>query len=185
METNYSSLDTIEKYELVFRELKVNEEEYDTNNVHRKLIDLVGGLGLTNSVHEKFIKCIISEYCRLYSLSNTKRNKLIHKYKAPNKIKDFAQDLQLDLDEAFDLEKASIQGKYAYITNVESILSVVSEQRSIRNDYLHGDFNFVDNIGYELYCQQITQFQEIHNFIFKIFRYSFNKNFDSLPELFA
>ncbi len=183
MDVNYSSLDVIEKYELVFRELIIDEEKYDINNNHRKLIDMVGGLGLTNSIHEKFIKCILFEYSRLHTLSNAKTDILIRKYKAPNKIKEFAQDLRLDLEEAFSLEKASIQNKFSYITNVESILSVVSDQRQIRNNYLHGDFNFVDSISYELYCQQITQFQEIHNFIFKIFRYSFNKNIDSLPEL--
>lgn len=183
MDVNYSSLDVIEKYELVFKELIIDEEEYDLNNDYRKLIDMVGGLGLTNSIHEKFIKCILSEYSRLYGLSNTKKEKLVKKYKTPNKIKDFAQDLRLDLEEAFALQKGSIQSKYAYITNVESILSVVSDQRKIRNDYLHGDFNFNDNIGYELYCQQITQFQELHNFIFKIFRYSFIRNIDLLPEL--
>lgn len=183
MDVNYSSLDTIEKYDLVFRELMINEENYDLNNRHRKLIDMVGGLGLSNSIHEKFVKCVLTEYSRLYSLSNTKKDRLIRKYKAPNRIKEFAQDLQLDLEEAFNLEKASIQNKYAYITNVESMLIVISDQRQIRNNYMHGDFNFVDNINYDLYCQQIIQFQEIHNFIFKIFRYSFNKNIDSLPEL--
>lgn len=183
MDINYSSLDVIEKYDLIFRELLIGEEEYDLNTDYRKLIDMVGGLGLTNSIHEKFVKCIISEYSRLHTLSNNKKGKLVKKYKTPNKIKDFAEDLQLDLDEAFNLEKESIQDKYAYITNVESILSVVSEQRKIRNDYLHGDFNFIDTISYELYCQQITQFQELHNFIFKIFRYSFTRNMNLLPEL--
>lgn len=183
MDINYSSLDTIENYSLVFRELKMDEQVYYMNNENKKLVYIVAGLGLTNSIHEKFIKCILSEYSKLYDLSRNNMDKLIRKYKAPNKIREFANDLRLDLEEAFNLEKMSIQNKYAHIINVESILSVISEQRQIRNDYLHGDFDFRDNISYELYCRQITQFHEIHNFIFKIFRYSFKKNIDSLPEL--
>lgn len=180
---NYSSLDTIENYALVFEELLMNESQYDKNNHNKKLVYIVAGLGLTNSIHEKFIKCILAEYSRLYTVSNKKREKLIRRYKAPKNIVNLAQDLELDLDEAFNLEKSSIQGKHAHITNVASILSVVSEQRDARNNYLHGDFDFSDAISYELYCQQVTDFHEIHNFIFKIFRYSFNRNLASLPEL--
>ncbi len=182
MDVGYSSLDIIEKYNLVFSEFIIDEEKYDTNNNNRKLIDIVGGVGLTNSIHEMFVKCIVSEYGNLYTLSNTKKNLLIKYYKSPKAIKYFASDLNLNLEEAFNLEKAPIQSKYAYIINVENLLSMISEHRELRNNYLHGDFDFEDNISYELYCENITRFQEMHNFVFKIFRYGFNKNIDCLPE---
>jgi len=183
MDVNYSSLDTIENYGLIFKELAMTESQYGLKNNYKQLIYTVAGLGLTNSIHERFIKCILAEYSRLHSLSKTKMDKLIRQYKSPKNIVALANDLQLDLEEAFNLEKKLIQNKYAYITNVESILNVVSEQRKIRNDYLHGDFSFTDAISYGLYSQQVTEFHEIHNFIFKIFRYSFNSNLGSLPKL--
>jgi len=183
MEIHYSSLDTIEKYNTLFNEFSSTKTSYLTLNINRQLIDFSSGLGLSNSIHERFIKSILSEYKNRYSLSNTKKDKIIYKYKSPKKIKEFIELFELNLDESFDLMKNEIQTKYPIINNMDNLLSIIKEQRDIRNDYLHGDFNFSDEISFEKFNEHLLRFQEIHNYVFKIIRYSFNKNIDNLPEL--
>jgi hypothetical protein len=179
----YSTIDTIDEYEILFHEFHIKYTTYSVSEINHNLIYLAAGLGLSNSIHEKFIKCIIEDYIRINRLSNTKKKKLINSYKAPNKIKDFVTLLGLDLVEAFDLMKLDIQANYSHIDSFYSVIAVISDQRNIRNDYLHGDFNILDEIDLSVFQENIIDFQKIHNFLFKMIRYSFLKNITSLPDI--
>ena len=128
MAIEYSSIETIESYDSVFIKFNKKSEEYNSLDNHSKLIILVAGLGLTNSIHERFIKSII----------------------------------------------------YEYTNNLINILEIQSD---VRNNYLHGDFNFDDDIMFEVFKDNILDFQKIHSFTLKITRYSFVKNLSNLPDI--
>lgn len=183
MAIDYSTLDTIQNYDSLFKEFYNQRESYNELDNNSRLIYLTAGLGLTNSIHEKFIKSMIAEYINIYKLSNKKREKVIQRYKSPNKLIEFVELLQLDLNEAFEFMKRDIQEKFELINSVESLMSILKEQRNNRNDYLHGDFNFSDEILLDTFQENIIDFQEVHNFILKITRYSFIKNRDNLPNI--
>jgi len=100
-------------------------------------------------------------------------------------IEDFVNLLNLNLNEAFELNKIDIQKKFKIINSVDNLISILSMQRDIRNDYLHGDFNFDDDISFETFKENILDFQQIHNFILKIIRYSFLNNISKLPDISA
>jgi len=183
MAIEYSPLETIQNYDVVFQKFINDNEEYKSLDDSSKLIYFTAGLGLSNSIHERFIKSIISEYVKIHELSNNKKKDLIKSYKTPNKINDFVILLNLDLDEAFELNKVDIQSKFSIINSVDNLISILNMQRSIRNNYLHGDFNFDDEILFEDFKENIIHFQQIHNFILRIMRYSFISNIDKLPDI--
>lgn len=183
MEIEYSTLDTIESYDRLFYDFSNRREQYDLLNKNKRLIYLAAGLGLSNSIHEKFIKSVIEEYKAVYSLSNNKRNKIINTYKAPKKVKEFVELFGLNLDEAFELNKLEIQSKFNIIDSVDNLLNIISEQRDVRNNYLHGDFNFSEDILFDTFKMHIIEFQELHSFILKIIRYSFISNRENLPDI--
>lgn len=183
MGIDYSTIDTIENYDTLFRKFHDYINNYEALDSSSKLIYLTAGLGLSNSIHERFIKSIFEEYGKLHELSKTKKQKAINSYKAPKKVISFVTLLELDLNEAFELNKIDIQQKFALINTLDNLMDILNNQREIRNDYLHGDFNFNDEIVFDIFNQNIIQFQEIHNFILKIIRYSFIKNIDVLPNI--
>ncbi len=183
MAVEYSMIETIQNYDTLFRKFCNDTESYANLDKDSRLIYLTAGLGLSNSIHEKFIKSIIHEYMKIYELSNNKRKIAIKIYKAPKKIVEFVELLHLDLNEAFELNKIDIQKKFTLINSLDNLMSILSQQRDIRNEYLHGDFNFYDDILFETFKENIIDFQEIHNFILKITRYSFIKNIDKLPDI--
>ncbi len=183
MAIEYSTFDTIQNYDILFRKLYNDNKSYELLDKSSRLIYLAAGLGLSNSIHEKFIKSIIEEYIKINALSNTKKNTAIKRYKAPNKLIDFVELLNLDLNEAFQFMKMDIQDKFRLINSVDNLMSILKDQRSNRNDYLHGDFNFHDEIVFDTFKENIIDFQEIHNFILKITRYSFVKNMGNLPDI--
>ncbi len=183
MVIEYSTIETIQSYDNLFEKFCNDSENYENLDKSSRLIYLAAGLGLSNSIHEKFIKSIIYEYMKIYELSNTKKEKVIKKYKTPKKIVDFIELLHLNLNEAFELNKIDIQKKFNIINSIDNLMSILSLQRDIRNDYLHGDFNFYDDISFETFKENIIDFQEVHNFILKITRYSFLQNINNLPDI--
>lgn len=183
MAIDYSTIDTIENYDILFEKFYNDNDSYEILDKSSKLIYLAAGLGLSNSIHEKFIKSMITEYINIHELSNTKRDIVIRRYKAPNKLIDFVELLDLDLNEAFEFMKIDIQGKFQLINSVDNLMGILKDQRNNRNDYLHGDFNFSDEILFDTFKENIIDFQEVHNFILKITRYSFIKNINSLPDI--
>jgi len=183
MATSYSSLDTIDNYEFLFKEFKIKFDKYADFEKRKRLIYFSAGLGLSNSFHEKFIKSIIEEYKMFHSLSNSKKKDIIWNHKAPGTTKRFVDLLELDLDESFNLYKEDIQSKFSHIDSFDSVIAVISEQRDIRNNYMHGDFDFLDEIEAETFKDNIIDFQIIHHFIIKLIRYSFYKNKDKLPDI--
>ena len=182
MAIEYSSSETIESYNSTFRRFNEKIASFDTLDNQSKLIFLIAGLGLTNSIHERFIKSIIYEYTTIHQLSENAKKKLIRQYKSPKGIKGFVRLLNLDLNEAFELNKIEIKDEF-FIDSVDNLINVVELQRDVRNDYLHGDFNFNDDIVFEIFKDNILDFQKIHSFILKITRYSFIKNLNSLPDI--
>lgn len=182
MGIEYSSSETIESYNSVFRKFDKKLEEFGMLDNQSKLIFLIAGLGLTNSIHERFVKSIIYEYNNVHELSENVKKRLIRQYKSPKGIKGFVQLLNLDLNEAFELNKIEIKDNF-FIDSIDNLINVVELQRDVRNDYLHGDFNFHDDIVFEIFKDNILDFQKIHSFILKITRYSFIKNLNSLPDI--
>ena len=172
MAIEYSSIETIESYDSVFIKFNKKSEEYNSLDNHSKLIILVAGLGLTNSIHERFIKSIIYEYTKIHDLSQRKKDKLVKLYKSPKGIRGFVNLFKLDLQEAFDLKKLEIPNGFL-INSVDNLI----------NNYLHGDFNFDDDIMFEVFKDNILDFQKIHSFTLKITRYSFVKNLSNLPDI--
>lgn len=183
MAIDYSIIDTIENYDTLFKKFHNDNQSYGTLDTGSRLIYLTAGLGLSNSIHERFIKSMIEEYIKIHGLSKTKKKKIIDGYKAPKKVISFVTLLGLDLNEAFELNKIDIQEKFTLINSIDNLMEILNDQREIRNDYLHGDFNFNDEIIFETFNENIIEFQEIHNFILKIIRYSFIKNIDNLPDI--
>jgi len=180
MAIEYSTIETIQSYDSLFEKICNYSKNYNDFDKNSKLIYLAAGLGLSNSIHEKFIKSILHEYMKIYNLSHRKREKAIKTYKAPKKIVDFVNLLNLNLDEAFELNKIDIQKKYKIINSVDNLINM---QRDIRNDYLHGDFNFYDDISFETFKENVIDFQQIHNFVLKIIRYSFLNSINNLPDI--
>lgn len=183
MVIEYSTIETIQSYDILFEKFCSDSESYKNLDKSSRLIYLTAGLGLSNSIHERFIKSIIYEYMKIYELSNTKKEKVIKRYKAPKKIVEFVELLDLNLNEAFELNKIDIQGKFTLINSIDNLINILSLQRDIRNYYLHGDFNFYDDILFETFKENIIDFQQMHNFILKITRYSFIKNIGNLPDI--
>ncbi|MCC5426783.1 hypothetical protein, partial [Clostridium botulinum] len=62
MDIEYSSNETIQSYDSIFKNFNDKIKEYNGLDKQSKLIFLIAGLGLTNSIHERFIKSIIYEY---------------------------------------------------------------------------------------------------------------------------
>ncbi|WP_346877716.1 hypothetical protein [Clostridium sp. UBA5712] len=182
MAIEYSSNETIQSYDNVFRKFNEKIEDYNELDNNSKLIYLTAGLGLTNSIHERFIKSIIYEYTNLYELSENKKKLVIRKYKSPKGIKGFVELLSLDLEEAFELNKLEIKDKF-FIDSVDNLINMLEIQRDVRNDYLHGDFNFHDDILFEIFKDNVLEFQQLHSFILKITRYSFLNNLNKLPDI--
>lgn len=183
MEITYSTLDTIEEYDNLFRDFHIEYSNYSILNKNKNLIYLSAGLGLSNSIHEKFIKSIIEEYMQIIPLSNNRKGDIIRKYKAPNKINELVILLGLNLNEAFNLMQVDIQTNHPYISSYQNLISYISLQRNIRNNYMHGDFSILDDITISIFKENVLDFQEIHNFLFKMIRYSFLTNRSTLPNL--
>lgn len=183
MAIEYSTIETIQSYDSLFEEFCNDSKSYDRLDKNSRLIYLAAGLGLSNSIHERFIKSIIYEYMKVYGLSIRKKERVVKKYKAPTMILDFVNLLNLNLNEAFELNKIDIQKRFKIIDSVDNLISILSIQRDIRNDYLHGDFNFYDEISFETFKENIIDFQQIHNFILKIVRYSFLNSITNLPNI--
>lgn len=182
MAIEYSSNETIQSYDNVFKKFNEKIGNYNELDNHSKLIYLTAGLGLTNSIHERFIKSIVNEYTNLYELSENKKKLIIKRYKSPKGIKGFVELLSLDLREAFELNKLEIKDKF-FVDSVDNLINMLGVQRDVRNDYLHGDFNFHDEIVFEIFKDNILEFQQIHSFILKITRYSFINNLNNLPDI--
>ncbi len=182
MDVEYSSNETIESYNNIFKKFKEKINNYDELDNHNKLIYLIAGLGLSNSIHEKFIKCIVNDYCRLHELSNNKKNAIIRKYKSPKGIKQFVELLTLDLNEAFNLNEMEIKKKLC-INSVDNLIYILEVQRDTRNDYLHGDFNFDDEILIDKFKENIIDFQQAHSFMLTIIRYSFLQKINDIPDI--
>lgn len=183
MAIEYSMIETIQSYDNLFEKFCKDSENYNNLDKSSKLIYLAAGLGLSNSIHEKFIKCIIYEYTKIYQLSNAKKERAIRKYKTPKMTIKFTELLHLDLNEAFELNKIDIQEKIEIVNSIDNLMSILNIQRNIRNNYLHGDFNFYDNISFEIFKENIIDFQEVHSFILKIARYSFLQNINNIPDI--
>lgn len=183
MAIDYSTIDTIENYDILFSKFHNDNDSFEILDKSSKLIYLAAGLGLSNSIHEKFIKSMIEEYTGIHELSNNKKKMAIQRYKAPKRLIEFVMLLQLDLNEAFELMKIEIQEEYNLINSVDNLMEILKDQRTSRNDYLHGDFNFSDEILFDSFKVNIIDFQQIHNFILKITRYSFIKNIAMLPDI--
>lgn len=183
MEIEYSTYDTIEKYDMLFDHFEKDITNYYSLNKNKQLIYLTAGLGLTNSIHERFMKSILIEYTKVHKLSNKRKRSFIERYKSPNNIKDFISILDLNLEESFELRKAEILASIDIIDSVESLLGRIIIQRDIRNNYLHGDFNFSDEIVFEKFKEHIIDFQQVHSWSLKIIRESFTKNLSSLPDI--
>lgn len=183
MEIEYSTIETIQCYDVLFEKFYNDNESYEILDNSDKLIYLAAGLGLSNSIHERFIKSVIAEYMKIYELSNTKKKEAIYKYKTPKQIVNFVTLLHLDLNEAFELNKGDLQRKFSLINSVDNLMDILNIQRDTRNDYLHGDFNFYDEILFDTFKENIIDFQEIHNFVLKIIRYSFINSIDNLPDI--
>jgi len=178
---NYSSNETIEKYTTLFNEFADIEDEYVQLTNNRHLIDFSAGLALTNSIHERFVKSIFSDYAKTHTLSNTKKEKLIKLYKAPQKADSFVILFNLNLEEGFNLYRPDLPEENV-ITSFENILTIIKEQRGIRNKYMHGDFNFTDSIIYTEFHKNLIDFQKYHVIMLKIIRYSFYNSINELPE---
>ena len=183
MEIEYSTHETIEKYDILFKYFEKDSTNYYSLNKNMQLIYLTAGLGLTNSIHERFMKSILIEYTNIHSLSKGKKKDFIRRYKSPNNIKDFISIFNLNLEESFELRKTEIQKDINIIDSVESLLGRITIQRDIRNNYLHGDFNFSDDIVFEKFKEHIMDFQQIHSWSLKIIRESFISNLSSLPDI--
>jgi len=183
VEINYSLIDTIESYDKLFSEFCSESLEYENLNKNYRLIYLASGLGLSNSIHEKFIKSIIYQYSGLYQLSSNQQKKLIRNYKSPKRIEEFVSLFNLDLEEAFNINKPSIINYFGIIESVNNLISVLNQQRDIRNDYLHGDFNFEDDISFDQFKENIIYFQKIHNIVLRITKYSFTAKLNELPDI--
>lgn len=185
MEITYSTLETIEEYEIVFREFYDKYNNYSDLDKNHRLIYLTAGLGLSNSIHEKFIKSIIFEYedFKNDKLSKNQKQRVISNYKTLQNIEKFVNILNLNLNESFDLRIEEIPRNYSHINSVSNLISIICEQRKIRNDYLHGDFNFSDEIDSEIFKDNILNFQTLHNLLFKMIRESFLNNILDLPNI--
>ncbi|MCB2300863.1 hypothetical protein [Clostridium tagluense] len=183
MAIEYSTIETIQNYDTLFQKFYNDNISYKNLDKGDILIFFAAGLGLSNSIHEKFIKGIIEEYIKIHALSNRKKEKIIKRFKAPKQIVDLVALLDLDLNEAFELNKVDIQEKFVLINSVDNLMDILNVQRDTRNDYLHGDFNFDDEILFNTFKENIIDFQEIHNFILKITRYSFFKNIENIPDI--
>ncbi len=183
----YSVYDIEFNYKKCLEEFKKTEVDFTLVNKTRKIIEVSGGLAVTNSIHEMYIKSILSDYTRVnqkkYGLSSYHYKNLVEKYKSPLKLKKFITDLELDLTESFNLKKDGLSSNFSHLNSYEAILTTITMQRDDRNNYLHGDFSFNKDIEIEFYKEKIVQFQQLHSFIIEVAYYSFNQNKFNLPNL--
>lgn len=174
-----SLYEILERYSLVFKEFK--KKDYETLNKNHKLIYFVSGLGLSNSVHEKFIKKILDNYSKQYIVSNNQIAKILRKYKSTKELENFAIELGLDLEEAFNMKKDDIPNNH--ISEIGEVFEALNLQKDIRNDYLHGDFMFLNEIQKNFFLENIVEYQKKHVFLLEVFRYSFDSNIHRLNNM--
>lgn len=177
MDITYSTTETLEAYEVIFKEFKTRYKKYSKLNKEEKLIYFTSGLGITNSIHENFVKCILEKYSKIYELSKNKKSNIIRGYKGTKSLKGFIGLFDLNLNEAFSLEYLAEDS----IESVESILTAIGNQKDIRNEYLHGDINFKKEISEIDFNENVIEYQKLHIKILKLIEYTFDSNISSLP----
>lgn len=183
----YSVYDIEFNYKKCLEEFKKAEVGFTLVNKTRKIIEVSGGLAITNSIHEMYIKSILEDYVRVnrkkYGISSYQHKNLVKKYKSPLKLKKIIDDLELDLTEGFNLKKEGLASNFSHLNSYEAILTTIIMQRDDRNHYLHGDFSFNRDIEIDFYKEKIVQFQQLHSFMLGVTYYSFNQNKFNLPNL--
>lgn len=167
-----SSIDIIDFYNSSF--LKINNKFSDFENLdhHDKILYFTAGLALSNSIHEAFITSLL-EQLRLTSNTIAKIKKV---YKGPLSIENFICLLKLDLSESFEINKHKLNTQLIIINDFKNIVNFIKEQRGIRNQYLHGDYNINSSIPSIDFQTNLIEYQKVHSFLFSMILYSFNKN---------
>lgn len=174
MEKTYTNnvTDIIDFYNKVFKKIADKYVIFESLDHHNQILYFTAGLALSNSIHETFITTLLEEL----KLSKNKTEEIKKSYKGPLSIEGFIKLLKLDLEEPFNLQKEILKPEITTISNLKNITDFIKEQRSIRNDYLHGDYDIKLRISLADFENNLIKYQKIHNFLFSLIIYSFNKN---------
>lgn len=148
-----------------------------------QFLNLSAGLAATNSIHEMFIKSILRRHQNQHTISNTKYETLLKRYKSPVALKKFILALNLNLEEAFFLYLEELQKDFPYISKLDDVVGSIELQRASRNKYLHGDFPLEGPLSLALYESEVIKFRKLHFFLIKLIDYSYTKNYDIIPDL--
>lgn len=180
---DYSINDILDFYKNISFNFNNRSIQLDYLETNDQLIEMLGGLALTNSVHEMFIKSVLNDHRAINEFSNSKNNTLIKLFKSPKDLKQFIEKTELDLTSAFSIYREEIKEVAPEISEYGELLEILVNQRVIRNDFLHGDFSFEQPIQKTLFDNEVVKFQKIHYLLLKIINYSYIANSDNIASL--
>lgn len=151
-----------------FDEKSLNEE---------RILTLISGLAISNSLYEMFIKKIIEIH-----LKNKKNitdieeeRKRLLKEKSISKLEFFLRKMKLDFENSFILFLKEIQEIFDFIRDKETLISQFIVCYTSRCEYIHGDFNLLKEITYKLYEKEVIKSMKLQNITLKIIKSSFSQ----------
>lgn len=170
--------DIVDFYNNIFGKIKSNFQEFENLQDYEQIYNYTAGLAISNSIHEMFIINMLKKL----QLSNTKIEKIRKKYKSPSEIQNFIELLDLNLTESFNLKKDSVTLKTFILSEYRTLIEFITEQKKIRNSYLHGDYNITKKISKEEFEKFIIDYQASHSLLINLLIYSFNQNIVYIKE---
>lgn len=144
----------------------LNGINFEDQAIHqKKILYITSGLGISNSLYEKFSKALMQIYCNII---NSTIDHYI-RFKAVGKIKDLISNLNLNLEYQFNLKKNEFNFQIP-IQNYNELIERFSNSYLKRNYYLHGDFDLNENIDKNTFKEYVLEIMELQIFITELLK---------------
>lgn len=160
-------LDIINYNEKILNILK-DKNYFENKSEEHNFLKIISGVGFINTIYEKFSRALLNIYC---SIKNEKIDKYI-KYKSLAKLKEFVKELNLDLENQYNLRNFKKDFLYKNL-DYNGMLQLFLDSYKERCNYLHGDFDLEEKITLEKYNRSVIEILEIENIVMKILRDTF------------
>ena len=144
------------------------KDYFGNKSKEHNFLKIISGVGFINTVYEKFSKTLLNIYC---SIKREKIDKYI-KYKSLAKLEEFVGELNLNLENQYNLKNIRKSIKYNNL-DYRGMLQLFLASYRERCDYLHGDFDLEEKITLEKYNKSVIEILEIETIVMKMLRDTF------------
>lgn len=152
---------------------KIEIENFKSHQ--EKLLKIIGGAGLTNSLYEKFAKLLLK------TDSELKKKRLLRHPKNLSKVEILVSDLKLELGDSFNIKKIEInkKNKNFPISTYQELIERLKSAYEKRNHYIHGDFGLEEEISNKDFKTIILETIELQIFLTELLKIAFIRRLHS------